>query len=1070
MRCRPWHPPSARAFVLASAIVSALASSLLGTASAAEPDQGSVHVQITDERNKHPIALARVFLVGPHSDVGYTAADGVVEFRGYPPGSYRISVYAPGYANARSDFEVVSGTTADVSAALAPQSALTTIGTVVARVRVSASTGRASAGDAQSSSSGGLSAALGRLPSVSSAPSGVALDGLGVGGTRAAIDGTPLAGAGRSAALSGIGLDLFRSVTAQPLGGRGAPGVDLATNDPTLAFAANALVKHDGLGGTGAIAGVTGTAGAIGFVAMHVDGRTAGPLDGSVYRDASGLVYGHLDETTGTGTLVKLRAPLSSNQSLLGEASSIDLKLRPACAVASGGTPCGFGPGNTTVSRFSDAFVRYLYAAPNANVGFTLASSTQSDRADQLHRLVGGIAAPLLSATQTALSSLAFHYDRSLGLRHSISFDASSERQTTASAIPNVAFGSSQRYVYAALAETYSPRIGESLRFSLDLPSSGSRAGANAAFDKADAKGGEAALQVRILEPRQPALPQVPIAGTIFDPPSAAYDCLHQQVFVNGVGAVSGVPADTGGTLGYKRARGDWAFEVQAAHDSIVDGVVPVVSRGATSGPNAATPDLLARIAAFYASRDGCGKPAVLGPAQLIVSAPVSARLVYDRLTFSVALRTRGPLIAPYLQYTSARYDAGSGKQTLPYVPRYRAGFLVDARLKRARSEVLGYLDYVGSNNAAGLPPHMEASVGFSARLPYGSLTAGVTNVGQAWAAKFASSAFAAPLPNGILPIARPLAPRTFHVTYDVGAGRPSTAGQIDALAALASVAQPSNDTFSLTLRPLEPGPPEHVFEPNLTLDSCTPEGAAITRAVLDAMRLEAAREPASPSEPDAAIAVDPQFGVKVVAHRRSGHVSFALFVQNSRADGRISGCVRLQAAGADELRARGAYVPSDAESDAAFVFFDPNVGMYRVTGDLPAPAASPEPGRPTVEQVVLDPPPTAAPAEPFRLRETCPERLRPFAQTVLAQLAADLPAVLAGKNARPSPYTQLILMGGDRPRWVAIRFLDASARTTIDTCAHVAGISHARLSALQIDDRSEDLGFAPDLGLFEPF
>jgi hypothetical protein len=1033
---------------------------LLGTPVASGAvGEGSARVIVLDAAGDRPIANARILLIGPSGGIGYTAKDGALEFAGIPPGHYKVSIFAPGYTQVAQVFDVGPGQAVDVTVTLS-RLGMKTIASVTVRPRISAGANRADAQGALASTNGGLSSALSNLPAVASTATGASIYGLGQGGTLVNVDGAPVAGAGGSAALSTIGLDLFHSVTAEPIGTTGSAGIDLSTDNPTLAFSASGRSSLDGLGGYGGIFATTGTIGSVGFVAKAVGRSVDGPLQGAIYQDESGLTYSHNDEADGTGILAKVRAPFSQNDNVLAEASWLSLQLQPACAIASGGTPCGVGPGNKTLVGYSDSMLRYEHLFPNANLNFTLSNSTQGNQVNDLERIINNIASPYESSLSTVLSYDSLHFD-STTPAGDFSLDATTQRTSASANYPQATQTSFfSTYDNVSIADQVSLGSGQALRIDVNAPISGTKLGGKVAFDFAGSGGSAASVVLRVSQPSQPPLTQFPISGNLYDPASAAYDCLHQQVFANGLSSSATIPSDTGATLAYKLQAANWAFEAQASHDLIVGGLVPTVTLGAPVGPNAISPSILAAFDRFYATPGVCGVPVSLLPSSFVVDTPVEASLAYNRVTVSAAKRVSGVVVAPYVQFTDAEYSDNGARARVPFVPTFRGGLFVDGSVKSLRTELLGYLSFIGSNNPQGLPPHLELSLGTTTALMNGALSLGISNAGNARAYKFASSAYAAPLPNGIIPIATPLAPRTFFATFNVNVGTRASPQRIDALAALAAIAQPSQDVFNVSFSQWSGQAPVSPFEPDLTMDSCTPEAISTVRATLGAMR-ERVQTGGAPSSQTMIPSLDPQFGVSLVEHVRGDQISFSIYAKNGRTAQRVAGCVHIQFATVAQLESVHAYIPSEKDAKAAFAFFSPAVGWYRPLGTEGI-------SQQNASTVDLDPMPASPPNNPFVLRESCPKQFEPFASTVLASLSRDLPALLAGKSPQLSRYYRLRLFAAGRHSWARIDFLDAFSVEAVETCAHVAGISSAELSAAGFVGDHQGLEFATQIGLFE--
>ncbi|MDE2483265.1 MAG: carboxypeptidase regulatory-like domain-containing protein [bacterium] len=1025
----------------------------------------SIRIRVIDASDAQPISLARVFLVGKHSEQGYTDASGVVEFDGVAAGTYRISVYEPEYSRAVERFAVQPGAHLELTATLARRGGLSTIATIVVHTVRAGGSNHAVASSPQALARGGLSGLLADMPSVSATKAGVALDGLGTNGTPVTIDGSPIAGNGGSVALSPIGMDLFSSVTADPLGGLQAPNIGLTTDDPTIAFSENGILKTDDRGAAGGIFGATGTFGSTGFTLRGVDESSVGPLEGRVFSDTSGLRYGHVDEAYGRGIQAKVRAPVSASQSLLFEIGGLGARSEPACNVASGGTPCGYGPqGRIERRSLSNASLRDAFAFPNADLTLSASRSTERLDDDGSNRIVGGASSPTTSSLLTSLAAFSARFEQSLGTRATMRADASIQDQTTSGSASGVAFPASrQRFEALTLSYEFNPTVARAIDVRAYAPLDGASAGASASYQVENARGSQGAVLLRLGQPRQPFIPQLPVSGSLYDPVDAEYDCLHQRVFVNGLGALTGVPADTGATLAYRRDGARMAIDARASYDVISGGDVATLLPGSPSGPNAISPSVLATIQQIYASPSVCGAPVALAPSAVAVLAQQQATMRYGNVVVSAAFRVGSLALAPFVQYTSARSRIAGSDGAVPFVPQYRAGAILDAPLFRGRTDALAYANYVGPNNAQSLPPHLEASIGVSEALPIGTLSFGIENLFGTWSPRFASSAFALPLQNGITPIAQPLAPRTWHLSLRAAIGKTAPAPHVDSLAALAAAAQPAGDVFTLKFHVLDDRTPAFAFEPDTSEPACTPEALALAQPILRAMKRDVDRYGAGADDERIALALGRGDGLAITEIRGDHHVAFEITSTSSRSEARFIACTTLRVATPEQLIQRHAYIPTQQESDAGYVFVDPNVGVYRVIGALP----TPPPVGSDNSAIVLDPAPPAPPERPFAIRRSCPKRLQPFARNVLTELSAIARPLLDGRSVTPSKFFHASRIVRGSRVWLRIDFLDPLSVDTLERCAHVAGLSAYESARRGFAGIGDGIQYASELGLF---
>jgi hypothetical protein len=339
-------------------------------------------------------------------------------------------------------------------------------------------------------------------------------------------------------------------------------------------------------------------------------------------------------------------------------------------------------------------------------------------------------------------------------------------------------------------------------------------------------------------------------------------------------------------------------------------------------------------------------------------------------------------------------------------------------------------------------------------------LLVSATNATNAYGYRFASSAYASPLANGVLPIGQPLESAALHVTYQVRSGSKPPPPQIDALAALAQVAQPAGDSFSINMTRLPKEPPPNPYQPNIDTPACTPEIVSYTRALLTELQSAAAvpfsgsRDYRLPSARETAL------GVLVDVHARAGFTAFTLNFQKPIASRAFISCVDQHFASIDEAVSLGLYVPAtDASQKDDVEYFDARVGAYRLLGSV---ARQPSTG----SQVDLLPVPVSSPAAPFAMRSTCPVKQRGFAQEILREFAKRFGR--GGTPDAPSPYFKISAHAGSRATWWSIHFTDPLTAQTLLQCGEVSGALPADLSTAGVGAETGALNFAARLGLYQ--
>jgi len=1029
-------------------VVLLLVALVFGSARAADGN-ASLEVFVTDASNGKVIPFARVF-VGSQAGgtIVYTDEAGRVAMEGLEPGQYSLATYAPGFSSKATSIAVSGGLTTAVYVALAPAGATKVIATVRAIARPTLDTTRLSASDARVSATGSLFSALTSLPDVSIRDGGLSVDGLSANAFQPTIDGVALPQGGASALFSDLGLDLFNSVSARPVGSAGGPGVDLSSSDPTIAFSTDGSLQTTAIGSSSSMLQARGTTGYVGYVARHVSRNEFGSRQGLFYLDESGLAYDHSNGQNGSGDLLKVRLPIDKSQHVLLEASRLDGSSDADCDRRSGGVPCGYGPGNSDASSFRQFVFRYGVSLGRTSVDLAIGNASSSTVDDYRARLVGGSSSPYHSSSRTFGTTYDASVEAPLG-HSSVSAELFASGTSLATTIPGVVPIPRTRYTSFSLTDTFSTGpLSTIVRFQR---ANGASAHASVSVDSTVHLTSGDDLHARIAVGAESVTPiqTFPTSGDPADPASVQYDCLHGHAFASVPGDDPADPLDSGASLAFRHSSGRWSLRLSASSDTIHGAQVPTVE-AASASPGAIDPLQLAGLQAFYASPYACGAPAPLTPSSIYLSASRNATLVQRRVSASAALAvSRSLIVAPYLSLSQSSENAGGTWESLAYAPSLRAGLLADYHFDGGRDELLTLASMTGANNANALPAYTQIDVGFARTLAYGRVIVAASNVTNASSAEFASSAFARPLPGGILPIAQPLRATSLRVTYEFHTGARVPPPSTDALTAIAASLDPSTDTFTMSFSRLPSTRPAAPFEPDTSQPSCTPELVGTARDILAAMR----RREAGSEVPDPA-------GVRIEKHRTGGGVGFTLTFTAAVSSRAYFGCVAQHFADVDEAISFGLYVPAHLPGENDDVgFFDSRVGAYTLIESASQPRAS---GAPAID---LLPVPVTAPGEPFALRTTCPEKSRGFAAHVLDGLRKRL-----GRGGDPyalSPYFKIVQQRGTRELWSTITFFEATTLTTIETCADVVGASHDDLSSAGVGAKPGTLSFSKNLGLY---
>ncbi len=1032
---------------------------------AAASDNGAADLSILDARSRKPIVLARVLVTGPEGRIAYTDKSGSVILDDLAPGDYRVSIYSAGFSIEKTTLTVLRGQTTVETIALSVADQPKIIASVTATIRPSVALNAANASSPLTASDGGLAAALDKLPAIGREGTGFAVAGLTAGSTPTTVDGVPVAGGGLSAALSPIGLDLFQSVSVRPTGSSGGPGIDLATSDPTIAFSTQGTQSVDSRAGSAAALTVRGTAGFVGYVFRGVRRTQVGTLNGLRFQDESGLFYDHRDFASGSGWLAKLRFPLGTSQSFLLESSAVNANDQSACNIASGGTPCGSGPGNYSGNTFYDQLLRYSALIGYARITLDYGRSTNLGVHNFVSRFVNGNPDPFFDSSRAVATRTAVQIQMPADSENDIGIDFSAFRQSFVASLPGAApqkfeSGLSSLVVSDRIASTSRLRGYGSPPFARGRPTV--RVARTFYFNTRD----YLSAQFFAGETSLPPLPAFPAWGTLLDPPSLGYDCLHRHVFATGNSDVPGVPADTGSSFAYEHETSSSAFQISVSRDILSDALVPTLTLGSLTGTNAISLSELQAISRFYGTSGACGVATNLSPQDLVLNVGRNAKLLTTRSTVSFAGRLRsGLVVAPFLQFTNSLYNVGAGWIPTPSVPLVRAGLLTDYLLDHGQTELLAYLDFSSRNNASATPAYLAVNLGVSRKLSHGALTLSLTNSTGVNGEDFASSSFAAPYPNGIVPIAQPFGRPKLQFTYNFTSGSSGPPQRVSALEALASIAQPANDVFIMRLTSMPDEPPTHPFEPETDLPTCTPELVSRVKAILDIVRGADMALPGDSPAADVPLPADPQLGILITEHIRSVGKSFTLLAKDKLTGLALSFCMTLHSDTTDDARRRGLYVPEDFTASDDAVFFDKRVGAY--TLEHATQRTNSVAARPSLV-VGLESAPAVPPRNPFAIKASCPASGRVFSAVVLAALSHDVLVMLRGQQVADSPYYRLGKHSGSSVAWISISFLDPLSIVTIAQCAHIVGATDTELEKRGVDAVPFHLNFTPNLGLYE--
>ncbi|HET9030303.1 MAG TPA: TonB-dependent receptor, partial [Candidatus Aquilonibacter sp.] len=784
---------------------------LIPLAVQAQSDAGSIRIIVNDESGKTPLGLARVVLDGPIVSSELTGKNGQVYFTDVPDGIYRARVAHGGYQTITSEpFEVLNGRAVTVSVTLALATNLKIIGTVSTRSSATVSATSIGQDSPQRKLSGDLADALNKLSGVSVSTSGddsdatqtISLEGHDASQTQLTLDGIPLNAPGQAGNLGAFATDLFGGASVRHGPGIGGLGgsVGFSTLQPTLSWRSQLQLGVGSNGRNNYAFGESGSFGKFGTALQATYRDNTSLVDGMTYLDASGLDYSHDGDSTISGSLARLRYQFSDAQTLTGTFLGSSRSTNLACLRITQDVPCGYGPGNT-----SDGNVQMYSLQDNALIGETsiVASvySTAFDMLnDQLNRYVNGVAQPTGFATKN--QNHGFTLDATLPERerHTISVQAygtwSDSRTTPLVAQAAPYYTSTQSSNYNALQITDTVHSNDKLSLSESVGANRATGGVSSVLGTLGATWRPTAHDTwsgyLSFGGVAPAFSR---STVLTDPASLRFDCNGDVAYGNAPGDAPTGSSSASERLSYTKTLGGSSFTVQIYNQIQRGTVLPVQVNGSVLLANGTiTPAYLAAVNAVYQSKAGCSSALPLNPnaSQLYFSSPVAGvDRIYQGGSLTGFVRVGNAIIQPFYDLTVSKiassdpridnpYSITVSGQQVPNVPLRRAGLVLDYKAPRSAVEWLGDAQYVASNNPNNLPAYTTFDVAASTDFHRGTLTVAASNLTNVYAGTFASPQNAVPYVtrNGtVIPtIARPLAPRTYSVTYNVKFGSGGTA------------------------------------------------------------------------------------------------------------------------------------------------------------------------------------------------------------------------------------------------------------------------------------------------------
>jgi hypothetical protein len=760
----------------------------------AAPDDGAAVLRVHVAGNGAMLANASVSITGPVQKSGLTDASGTWSLERAPLGVYRISAGARDFArSAVVDVDVTEPTGYDVRIQLVPT--LKQIGSVTARTTVQTThVGSASPEGAISES---LNETLARLPGVSidagqfaDGTLNVSLQGKDPSQTAVSVGGVQLRGASQGAALRALGTDLFTGATVDFSGSAsaiaGRVGYELL--EPTKAWRSSFTSSYSTFDRFSVAGALTGTAGKLGIATQFARRSTGSPVDGVMYHDLSGEWYSHDASERLSEELVRLRYPLGPRTTVSAVAILSNRDAAVNCPFFTEELPCGTGAGLRDTDRFHFQLLSLQTMLGNAVLDVKSSGYAGRSVQDRSAAMIAGVPLPYSDFYEYRAGSLDVSLSATAG-RHQLAAHYSDETGHNAYRADGLRFSAPSAYDEhvrdAGVADSYKVSEKLTLHGELSLASNETAASAletlrltwkplkrdtvNLTFQDGSAQATGAGA-VALSEPSLVTLTCQGISRL-----SGSGDPARPQ-FSNSY-TVGWAHTFTGGSLNVGAYR-----QVQGGQN--ITAAVPLGSEPPGYLPSGYVDALRA---AWNRSGACAGYP--FDPDTFYVVSSVAGTVrryegVNVRARFKLG---RNVLVAPSYATTAATLLAADARfaspfsffrvgAQLPNVPLHSANLLLDVAQPRARLEWIANAQFVGANNGRHLGSYTQVNAGFVRALSRGTLTVFGSNLFDADAGYFwtTADAYALPLIDGAVAAqpAQPLLPRALTVQYSVKTGR----------------------------------------------------------------------------------------------------------------------------------------------------------------------------------------------------------------------------------------------------------------------------------------------------------
>jgi hypothetical protein len=599
---------------------------------------------------------------------------------------------------------------------------------------------------------------------------GISLEGQDPRLTEYSFDGARLSDPG---AIRAIPDDVLQSISVED----GRRQVDLYTLAPTAYPEYWARQRYGGFGGNALQIGARGAVGSTGFVVQASQSGARSPLDGTRYRDLSGLDYVHEGWARGANVLAKAAVPVGPVFTMTLESLRGDTIGRPIDATWLGAVPDGIGPGSRTASRSSVDRLELEGDSRQWHLRGDLGVYGTHDLTDDAARVVALQSVPLSVANAFRLATVDASAVDSLAEGKTLNLGVSASRSRTT--VRTVVGGSESAFSdQSSLAASdmravasYVLKRGKSDTTTVSLQ--GESRGSEASGAYVDAVGtygvGASRVFARLGYGTRPVPRGAPV--TFSDPAAAQYDCSTGQIVVRGPNENAVPVAESHVSIGAARDSHNASLSAQI-YRTTDDGLTLSNALGYLPGyPGALPPSYASQLLSGYQAFGGC---AAGPPPPIFVQHDVAGLGVEYRgmdllsawkantgLTLQGALHVHEALLRRSPQELEASSTAYVLGRQLPAIPLFDASLTVDWALGDHKTELIGNAAYTAGNNADHLPPYSLLTLGATRRLSATTaLTLVATNVTHEYVGLFTSNQHAVALPTAVgLPLLLPATP-----------------------------------------------------------------------------------------------------------------------------------------------------------------------------------------------------------------------------------------------------------------------------------------------------------------------